>query len=124
MTANVKKLQNVYLVARNVAALATFYENVLGLALKFRDGERWVQYQTDNSGTGFSLACQEEALPAVSGAVLVFEVDDFAGVEASVEQAGGEVIGIRDMGSHGAVLSIQDLEGNIVQLFQRPIKAA
>lgn len=120
MTATVKKLQNVYLVARDVGAQSAFYETVLGLPLKFRDGDRWVQYQTGEAGsTGFSLACLDEARPATSGAVLVFEVQDFDGVEALVRRAGGEVIGVRDMGSHGAVLSMRDPEGNTVQMFRR-----
>lgn len=124
MTAKVKKLQNVYLVARDVAAQSAFYESVLGLPLKFRDGERWVQYTTgEGAVTGFSLACLDEAKPAESGAVLVFEVEDFDGIEASVKEAGGEVTGIRDMGSHGAVLSMRDPEGNIVQMFRRAPKA-
>jgi predicted enzyme related to lactoylglutathione lyase len=124
MTAKVKKLQNVYLAARNVAAQSAFYDSVLGLPLKFRDGDRWVQYTTGEGGnTGFSLACLDEAKPAESGAVLVFEVEDFDGVETQVAQAGGEVTGIRDMGSHGAVLSLRDPEGNIVQMFRRAPKA-
>lgn len=125
MNTPVMKLQNVYLVARDVAAQSAFYDAVLGLPLKFRDGERWVQYQTGEAGsTGFSIACLDEAKPAASGAVLVFEVDNFDGIEASVSAAGGEVTGIRDMGSHGAVLSMRDPEGNTVQMFRRAPKAA
>jgi predicted enzyme related to lactoylglutathione lyase len=118
--ARARRLQNVYLVARDVGAQAAFYEQVLGLPLKFRDGERWVQY--DTGGTGFSLACTEEARPAESGAVLVFEVDDFEGVEEAIDAAGGRVQARRDMGSHGAVLSLRDPEGNIVQMFRRAPK--
>lgn len=124
MTAKVKRLQNVYLAAHDVAAQSAFYESVLGLPLKFRDADRWVQYTTgEGSSTGFSLACLDEAKPAESGAVLVFEVEDFDGLEAQVAKAGGEVTGIRDMGSHGAVLSLRDPEGNIVQMFRRAPKA-
>ncbi len=120
MTAKAKRLQNVYLVARDVAAQSAFYGEVLGLPLKFRDGDRWTQY--DAGGCGFSLSCAEEARPAESGAVLVFEVDDFEGVEESVTRAGGRVESTRDMGSHGAVLSLRDPEGNIVQMFRRAPK--
>ncbi len=124
MTAKLKRLQNVYLAASNVAAQSAFYESVLGLPVKFRDGERWVQYHTGDAGsTGFSIASLGEARPADAGAVLVFEVVDFDGVEATVKQAGGEVVGVRDMGNHGTVLSMRDPEGNIVQLFRRAPKA-
>ena len=112
-----KRLQNVFVVAERPAELHAFYESALGLKLKFRDGDRWIQYGVGN--TSVSVACREEAVPATSGLVMVFEVEDFAGAEERVIGAGGEVIGIRDMGAHGAVLSLRDPEGNVVQLFKR-----
>jgi len=112
-----KRLQNVFVVAERPAELHAFYESALGLKLKFRDGDRWIQYGVGN--TSVSVACREEAAPATSGLVMVFEVEDFAGAEERVIGAGGEVIGIRDMGAHGAVLSLRDPEGNVVQLFKR-----
>lgn len=118
-----KRLQNVYLVAENPAALHAFYSQALGLQLKFQDGERWFQYGV--GGGNVSLACREEAAPATAGAVLVFEVDDFDGAEQRIAAAGGAVLGLRDMGSHGAVLSLRDPEGHVVQLFRRaPAQAA
>lgn len=112
-----KRLQNVFLVAERPAALHAFYTEALGLQLKFHDQDRWFQYGV--GATNVSLACREEAAPATSGAVLVFEVDDFAAAQARIAATGGQVLGVRDMGSHGAVLSLRDPEGNIVQLFKR-----
>ncbi|KWT84324.1 hypothetical protein APY03_4184 [Variovorax sp. WDL1] len=112
-----KRLQNVFVVAERPAELHAFYESALGLQLKFRDKDRWIQYGVGN--TSVALACREEALPATSGVVMVFEVDDIAATAERVAAAGGEVLGTRDMGSHGAVLSLRDPEGNIVQLFMR-----
>jgi predicted enzyme related to lactoylglutathione lyase len=112
-----KRLQNVFLVAERPAELHAFYESAIGLQLKFRDKDRWIQYGVGN--TNVSLSCREEALPATAGVVLVFEVDDFTATAERVAASGGEVLGIRDMGSHGAVLSLRDPEGNIVQLFKR-----
>lgn len=114
---DVQRLQNVYVVAQKPAQLNAFYEQALGLKLKFRDGDRWIQY-----GVGLALASPEEAAPAISGAVTVFEVDDFEGAQDRIVAAGGQVLGLRDMGSHGAVLSLRDPEGNIVQLFKRAPK--
>jgi predicted enzyme related to lactoylglutathione lyase len=112
-----KRLQNVYVVAERPAELHAFYESALGLQLKFRDQERWFQYGVGN--TSVALACKEEAAPATSGLVMVFEVEDFAAAQERIAGAGGEVLGIRDMGAHGAVLSLRDPEGNVVQLFKR-----
>lgn len=112
-----KRLQNVFVVADRPAELNAFYTSALGLQLKFHDKDRWFQYGV---GTGnVSIACKEEALPATSGLVMVFEVEDFAAAQDRIAAAGGQVLGIRDMGSHGAVLSLKDPEGNIVQLFKR-----
>ena len=111
---DIQRLQNVYLVARKPGELNAFYESALGLKVKFRDGERWIQY-----GAGVALASLDEATPAASGAVPVFEVDDFEGAQERIVAAGGQVLGTRDMGAHGAVLSLRDPEGNIVQLFRR-----
>lgn len=112
-----KRLQNVYLIAENPAELHAFYSAALNLQLKFNDKDRWYQYGV---GTGnVSLACREEAAPATSGTVMVFEVEDFSSVSERIIAAGGQILGIRDMSSHGAVLSLRDPEGNIVQLFRR-----
>ncbi|MBB3178291.1 VOC family protein [Variovorax sp. Sphag1AA] len=112
-----KRLQNVFVVAERPAELNNFYESALGLQLKFRDKDRWIQYGV--GGSNVALACREEAVPATSGVVMVFEVDDFTAVAERVAASGGEVLGMRDMGSHGAVMSLRDPEGNIVQLFKR-----
>lgn len=112
-----KRLQNVFVVAERPAELHTFYEQALGLQVKFRDKDRWIQYGVGN--TNVALACQEEALPATYGIVMVFEVEDFEFAAERIVAGGGEVLGTRDMGAHGAVLSLRDPEGNIVQLFKR-----
>ena len=117
-----RRLQNVYVAAKRPRQLHAFYASALGLPLKFNDGDRWFQYGVGN--TNVSLACLEEAAPAASGLVMVFEVDDFDGAQERIADAGGEVLGMRDMGDHGMVLSLRDPEGNIVQLFRRSPPAA
>ena len=117
-----KRVQNVFVVAKQPASLHAFYEGALGLPMKFRDGDRWIQYGV--GGTNVALACAEEAAPATHGLVRVREVDDFEGAAERIGAAGGQVLGLRDMGSHGAVLSLRDPEGNLVQLFRRAAPAA
>ncbi len=117
-----KRVQNVFVVAKQPASLHAFYEAALGLPMKFRDGDRWIQYGV--GGTNVALACTEEAAPATSGLVMVLEVDDFEGTAERIAAAGGQVLGLRDMDSHGAVLSLRDPEGNLVQLFRRAAPAA
>ena len=120
--ATIQRLQNVFVAAREPGKLGAFYESALGLQPKFRDGERWIQYAA--GGSNVAVASLEEAAPATSGLVMVFEVDDFAGIEERITSAGGQVLGLRHMGSHGSVLSVRDPEGNAVQLFKRAAKPA
>lgn len=117
-----KRLQNVFVVAERPAELHAFYQSALGLQLRFRDQERWFQYGVGSSNV--ALACREEAQPARSGVVMVFEVEEFEAARERIAAAGGEVLGLRDMGAHGAVLSLRDPEGNVVQLFKRSAAAA
>ena len=111
------RLQNVYFVTRDFARARQFYENTLGLAVKFADGERWLQFNA--GGTNFSLSSVTEAPADVVGAVPVFEVDDIDRTAAQIEQAGGQIIGSRDMGAHGRSKTCRDTEGNIAQIFAR-----
>ena len=111
----VKRLQNVYVVAGDVAGARDFYERVFGLRPKFSDGERWVQF--DAHGSGFAVGAPGEGVAGQAGAVPVFEVRDFADAERLAREAGGSVEGMRDMGTHGRVLTLRDPAGNAVQLF-------
>ena len=113
----VKKLQNAYVVSRDMDRAVAFYREALGLQLKFQDGARWAQF--DAGGVNFSLASPAEAVDGVSGAVVVFEVADLAGVQSQIERHGGRVLDRRDMGDHGTSVTIADPDGNVFQLFQR-----
>jgi predicted enzyme related to lactoylglutathione lyase len=113
----VKRVQNAYYVTGDVAGAARFYQDALGLTLKFQDGTRWAQF--DAGGVNFSLSAPEEAAEGARGAVVVFEVDDLDATRARLEGAGATVLGVRDMGAHGRTLTFRDPSGNVAQLFQR-----
>ena len=113
----VKKLQNAYYVTRDMDRAVAFYRDALGLSLSFQDGAKWAQLKAGD--VNFSLSSPEEAAPGAAGAVVIFEVDDLAASRAQIAAAGAEVLGERDMGSHGKALTFRDPDGNLVQLFQR-----
>tara|TARA_Y100001960_G_scaffold153070_1_gene161518 strand:- start:446 stop:754 length:309 start_codon:yes stop_codon:yes gene_type:complete len=95
----------------------SFYQDAMGLPVKFQDGTKWVQF--DAGGTNFSLSSPDEAAEGAMGAVLIFEVDSIADASITIKKNGGEVLDSRDMGHHGRVLSFRDPDGHLVQLFQR-----
>jgi predicted enzyme related to lactoylglutathione lyase len=113
----VKRMQNAYVVTGDMERAVAFYRDALGLAMKFQDGPKWAQF--DAGGVNFSLSSIGEAAAGASGATVIFEVDDIDVARPAIEAAGGAVDGLRDMGSHGRVLTFRDPDGNIVQLFQR-----
>lgn len=113
----IKKLQNAYYVTRDMDRAVAFYRDALGLALKFRDGERWAQF--DAGGVNFSLSSPEEAAPGAQGAVVILEVDDLDVAQSRLAEQGVAVLDPRDMGAHGRSCAFRDPDGNLVQLFQR-----
>jgi predicted enzyme related to lactoylglutathione lyase len=113
----VKRLQNVYYTSANVGRDREFYEQVLGLKVKFADAEKWVQF--DAGGQNFALSSVGEAAPGSSGAVAVFEVESIDSLVAALKARSIEVLVDRDMGSHGRTLAFRDPAGNVLQAFER-----
>ena len=113
----IKKLQNAYYVTRDMNRAVKFYRDVLGLKVKFQDGDNWAQF--DAGGNNVSLASLAEAAAGATGATLILEVSDIAAARTALEQNGAAIVRNRDMGSHGKSLAFKDPDGNIVELFQR-----
>ena len=113
----IQKIQSVYTVVRDMDKTQAFYERALGLAVKFRDQDRWCQFGV--GGSNFALSSIEEAAKGAVGSVIVFEADNIDGVRESVEAAGGQFLAERDMGSHGKTYVFLDCEANVFQIFTR-----
>lgn len=113
----ITRLQNCYYVAGDMARARAFYEQTLGLTVRFADQDRWVQFSV--GGTNFALASPDEAAAGSSGGVVVFEVDDLDTLRQRLEAEGTTILGERDMGSHGKTMTIADTAGNVLQFFQK-----
>lgn len=105
-----------YVPASDIPAVRNFYEDTLGLGVKFADGDHWIQYGL--AGCDFAVAGPRETPRSASGPVVVFDVPDLAPLLARLEAAGVEAH-LRDMGDHGSVLTVQDPSGHAVQFFSR-----
>jgi predicted enzyme related to lactoylglutathione lyase len=110
-------LQNVHFVVRDVGRAVDFWQGAIGLSLRFRDADRWVQMKA--VGDSFALASPEEGHPGQKGAIPVFEVDELESHAEAIVQGGGALLAERDMGEHGRVLTFSDPDGNVAQLFNR-----
>ena len=104
----------VYVVVEDMDRAQLFYEKSLGLVTKFRDQSSWCQFDTGN--VSFSLSSPEEAGGRAQGAVVVFKAGQLAGIRQQVEDAGGTFRAVRDMGSHGTVVTFADPDGNDFQV--------
>ncbi len=105
--------------ATNLNEAVHFYRDVLGLRLKFQDGNRWAQFDLD--GASFAVSGEgERVVEPGMGAVVVFEVEDLDRATGHVSSHGvarqGEIV---DMGGHGRYVTVLDPSGNAVQLFER-----
>jgi predicted enzyme related to lactoylglutathione lyase len=117
----IKRLQNIYYVVGDTARSRSFYQDVLGLRVKFDDPGRWVQFSVGDAN--IALGIPAEAPAGASGGIVVFEVDSLEEMRGRIESAGARIIAERDMGAHGQTLAFEDPDGNIVQLFQRAASA-
>lgn len=113
----IKRLKTVYVATGQVSAVAQFYADGLEMKTLFADGDRWIQF--DAQGVGYAVASEAEGVENQVGAVPVFEVESFEGLEDRVRQFGGECVSVRDMGAHGKVMTVRDPGANVIQLFVR-----
>lgn len=114
----VKKFSSAYYVVKDMDKAVGFYQDILGLNIKFRDGDRWTQF--DVNGVAVALADPSEGtVPPGGGGTVVLEVDDLGEMRDKLTQNGVTVNDIVDMGGHGRYFTAVDPAGNIVQIFAR-----
>lgn len=114
----VKKFSSAYYVVKDMDKAVGFYQDILGLNIKFRDGDRWTQF--DVNGVAVALADPSEGtVPPGGGGTVVLEVDDLGEMRDKLTQNGVTVNDIVDMGEHGRYFTAVDPAGNIVQIFAR-----
>lgn len=114
----VKKFSSAYYVVKNMDESVDFYKDVIGLNVKFRDGNRWTQF--DINGVGVALADPSEgSVPPGGGATVVLEVDNLMEMREALTKKGIPVNEIVDMGGHGKYFTTKDPSGNVVQIFAR-----
>jgi len=114
--AKVEKLGNVYFNLENVDEAARFYQDVLGLPLKFRDGNNWVAF--DAGGTTLAIASHEsQASGEGTAAVVSLHVDDLDGMVAQLRARGAHVSDPVD-GAHERRANLQAPGGHTLVLYE------
>jgi predicted enzyme related to lactoylglutathione lyase len=112
----ISRIKTIYVPADDVASVSAFYEQMLGLKPRFRDGDRWVQFSVGD--TGFAVASRDESAKGADGPVVVFEATDSTD-HKRILTAGATPVAERDMGSHGRTRTYRGPGGALIQLFWR-----
>jgi predicted enzyme related to lactoylglutathione lyase len=111
-------LDHVYYWVSDMDRAVRFYQDVVGLRLRRRDGSNWAEF--DAGPTRFALHGAVEGKPLQrGGATAVFRVDDLDAARAVLESRGapfdehvGEVEGF------ARFASLRDPDGNAIQLIE------
>lgn len=121
----VKEIAFVAYPAKDVAGLAKFYEEVLGLKLDSTMGEgpemMFAQFAVPNNGWFSVLTLEWASVPPGSGYGVAFEVDD---IEATLASLRGKALEVDDKPYDTPVCRIaqfKDPEGNSVSLHQSTV---
>lgn len=110
-------LKYAYIVSPEMDAAHDFYTSVLGMRTNFRDGNRWLEMQRDDSR--LCLAAPKEAPEGTTGTILVFECTNLEEKCQTVKERGGKIIATRNMGTDGQTATVEDPNGNLFQLFSK-----
>ncbi|MBB5133269.1 putative enzyme related to lactoylglutathione lyase [Thermocatellispora tengchongensis] len=91
-----------------------FYSGALGLAVRFRDGDRFAAL--DGGGVTVALVTREEQ---VAGAVTApsYKVGDVAATLDALTAAGAEVVRAPETGPHEVRAVLRDPSGNVFVLY-------
>jgi catechol 2,3-dioxygenase-like lactoylglutathione lyase family enzyme len=106
----IQRIGNVFYRAADMDAAVRFYSDVLGLSLKFRDGDSWAAF--DINGATFALEGG-----ASQGARVSLRVD---GLSALVEDLRGRGANVSDVvaGPHENRATVTDPAGNELILYE------
>ena len=107
----IEKLGNVFYRVRDMDAAVTFYAQVLGLPLKFRDGNNWAAFDV----AGVTLAL--EGGPPEGGATVSLRIKGLDDVVGRLREAGATVSDPKD-GAHERRAELTDPSGNTLVLYE------
>ncbi|GAF43603.1 VOC family protein [Rhodococcus wratislaviensis] len=103
------KIGSVNYVVPDVRAAVGFYDQAIGLACKFQDGERYAAM--DGQTTTLALVSSEESLLNASPAA-AFKVADVEASLSAVVAAGGRIVSPSELGPHEVRALAEDPWGN------------
>jgi predicted enzyme related to lactoylglutathione lyase len=109
----IQRIGNVFYRAPDLESAVRFYTHVVGLSLKFRDGDRWAAFDIG----GMTLAVEGGQRGGPGGATVSLRVD---GLDSVVDQlrARGATVGQIESGPHERRANLTDPAGNTLVLYE------
>ena len=112
--AGIQRIGNVFYRVADMNAAVEFYESVLGLRLKFRDGDNWAAFDV----AGLTLALEGGAEPDNGGGATVSLRVDGLDELVSQLQDRGAIVGEIVTGPHERRADLTDPSGNHLVLYE------
>ncbi|MBG0828690.1 VOC family protein [Planomonospora sp. ID67723] len=108
------KLGNVLIPVGDLDEAIAFYSGALGLAVRFRDGDRFAAL--DGGGATVALVAAAEQVAGAATAPS-YKVGDVAGAVRELAEAGAEVVREPETGPHEIRAVLRDPSGNAFVLY-------
>jgi predicted enzyme related to lactoylglutathione lyase len=109
----IQRIGNVFYRSPDLESAVRFYTHVVGLSLKFRDGERWAAFDVG----GMTLAVEGGQRGGPGGATVSLRVDGLADVVDQL-RARGATVGEIEAGPHERRANLTDPAGNTLVLYE------
>ncbi|MBV9322169.1 MAG: VOC family protein [Chloroflexi bacterium] len=108
-----QRIGNVFYRAADMDAAVHFYSDILGFALKFRDGDHWAAFDVG----GMTLALEGGAPGGSGGATVSLRCDGLADVVDQLRGRGATVSAV-ESGPHERRATLTDPAGNRLVLYE------
>ncbi len=109
----IQRIGNVFYRASDMDAAVRFYTEVLGLSLKFRDGDNWAAFDV----AGVTLALEGGSPGGPGGATVSLRCDGLADMVSRLAARGANVTPVAT-GPHERRATVTDPAGNQLVLYE------
>jgi catechol 2,3-dioxygenase-like lactoylglutathione lyase family enzyme len=113
LMSGIQRIGNVFYRVPDMDAAVHFYRDVLGLALKFRDGDHWAAFDVGGS----TLAVEGSAAGGPGGATVSLRVDGLDALVSELRSRGASVSDVTT-GPHERRAAVHDPAGNELVLYE------